>query len=199
MKRLFFTAFLAISISAYSQWTIPAASPRQKVEQQFSMSKISLDYGRPGVKGRKIFGELVPFGKIWRAGANSSTKITFEQSVNFGGKMVPSGTYGLFIQPSEKEWKILLNEDSKQWGAYEYDEKLNVLDVTIPVEKLAEKQEFFEISMQPIDDNSIDLVFKWDFTKVVVPLKSGKPETVAKIVDKLKEIRQIEKDAAAQK
>ena len=199
MKKLIFTAFLAISVTAYSQWTIPAASPRQKVEQQFSMSKITLDYGRPGVKGRKIFGELVPYGKVWRAGANSSTKITFEQSINFGGKVVPAGTYGLFIQPSEKEWKVILNKDSKQWGAYEYDEKLNVAEVIIPLQNLSEKQECFEITLNPVDDNAIDLVFKWDFVKAVLPLKTGKPETVTKIVDKLKEIKQIEKDAAAQK
>ena len=199
MKKLIFTAFLAISVTAYSQWTIPAASPRQKVEQQFSMSKITLDYGRPGVKGRKIFGELVPYGKVWRAGANSSTKITFEQSINFGGKVVPAGTYGLFIQPSQKEWKVILNKDSKQWGAYEYDEKLNVAEVIIPLQNLSEKQEWFEITLNPMDDNAIDLVFKWDFVKAVVPLKTGKPEKIKKIVDKLKEIKQIEKDAAAQK
>ena len=199
MKKLIFTAFLAISVTAYSQWTIPAASPRQKVEQQFSMSKITLDYGRPGVKGRKIFGELVPYGKVWRAGANSSTKITFEQSINFGGKVVPAGTYGLFIQPSEKEWKVILNKDSKQWGAYAYDEKLKDAKEIIQLQNLSEKQEWFEITLNPVDDNAIDLVFKWDFVKAVVPLKTGKPETVTKIVDKLKEIKQIEKDAAAQK
>ncbi|MBU4539281.1 MAG: DUF2911 domain-containing protein [Weeksellaceae bacterium] len=199
MKKLLFTALLAISVSAYSQYTLPAASPRQKVEQQFSMSKITVDYGRPGVKGRKIFGELVPFGKVWRAGANSSTKLTFEQSVSFGGKTVPAGTYGLFVIPTEKEWKIILNKDAQQWGAYEYDEKLNVIDITVPVQKLSEKQEWFGIELNPVDDSSVDLVMKWDFTKVTVPLKTGKPETVSKIVEKLKEIKQIERDAAAKK
>lgn len=199
MKKLLFTALLAISVSAYSQFTIPAASPRQKVEQQFSMSKITVDYGRPGVKGRKIFGELVPFGKVWRAGANSSTKLTFEQSVTFGGKTVPAGTYGLFVIPTEKEWKIILNKDAQQWGAYEYDEKLNVIDIAVPVQKLSEKQEWFAIELNPVDDSSLDLVMKWDLTKVTVPLKTAKPETVTKIVEKLKEIKQIEKDAAAKK
>ena len=199
MKRLLITALLAISVSAYSQFTLPAASPRQKVEQQFSMSKITVDYGRPGVKGRKIFGDLVPFGKVWRVGANSSTKITFEQSVNFGGKSVSAGTYGLFVIPTEKEWKVILNKDSQQWGAYTFDEKLNVVDVTVPVQKLAEKQEWFEIELNPVDDNAVNLVMKWDFTKVELPLKIGKPETVSKIVEKLKEIKQIERDAAAKK
>ena len=196
MKKLLLTTFLAFSVAAYSQFTLPAASPRQKVEQQFSMSKITVDYGRPGVKGRKIFGDLVPFGKVWRAGANSSTKITFEQSVNFGGKTVSAGTYGLFVIPTEKEWKVILNKDSQQWGAYTFDEKQNVVDVTIPVQKLAEKQEWFVIELNPVDDNSVNLVMKWDFTKVELPLKTGKPETVSKIVEKLKEIKQIERDAA---
>ena len=199
MKKLLLTTFLALSVAAYSQFTLPAASPRQKVEQQFSMSKITVDYGRPGVKGRKIFGDLVPFGKVWRVGANSSTKITFEQSVNFGGKTVSAGTYGLFVIPTEKEWKVILNKDSQQWGAYTFDEKQNVVDVTIPVQKLAEKQEWFEIELNPVDDNSLNLVMKWDFTKVELPLKIGKPETVSKIVEKLKEIKQIERDAAAKK
>ncbi len=199
MKKLLLTTFLAFSVAAYSQFTLPAASPRQKVEQQFSMSKITVDYGRPGVKGRKIFGDLVPFGKVWRVGANSSTKITFEQSVNFGGKTVSAGTYGLFVIPTEKEWKVILNKDSQQWGAYTFDEKLNVVDVTVPVQKLAEKQEWFEIELNPVDDNAVNLVMKWDFTKVELPLKIGKPETVSKIVEKLKEIKQIERDAAAKK
>ena len=199
MKKLIITSFLAISVAAYSQWNLPVTSPRQSVEQQFSMAKISVDYGRPSVKGRKIFGELVPFGKVWRAGANGATKITFAQSINFGGKDIAAGTYGLFIIPQEKEWKIILNRDAQQWGAYSYDEKLNVIDVSIPVQKLSDKQETFEITLDPKDENSVDLVFKWDFTKATVPLKTGKPETVAKIIEKLNEIKQIEKEAAAKK
>lgn len=198
MKRLLITALFAISVSAYSQWTIPAASPRQTVEQQFSMSKITVDYGRPGVKGRKIFGYLVPYGKVWRAGANSSTKIEFKQSINFGGTVVPAGKYGLYILPTEKEWKIILNSDSQSWGT-DYDASKDLYAVTVPVQKLAEKQEFFEIALNPLDENSVDLVFKWDNVKTVVPLKTGKPETVYQIVEKLKEIKQIERDAAAKK
>ncbi len=199
MKKIILTAFLAVSVSAYSQWNIPAASPRQSVEQQFSMSKISLDYGRPAVKGRKVFGELVPFGQVWRAGANSATKITFEQSIDFGGKVVPAGTYGAFVIPQEKEWKIILNKDANQWGAYSYDERLNIVDITVPTQKLTEAQEVFEIALNPKDENNVDMVFKWDLTKVIVPLKTANPATVIKIVDKLKEIKQIEKDATTKK
>ena len=199
MKKIILTAFLAVSVSAYSQWNIPAASPRQSVEQQFSMSKISLDYGRPAVKGRKVFGELVPFGQVWRAGANSATKITFEQSIDFGGKVVPAGIYGVFVIPQEKEWKIILNKDANQWGAYSYDERLNIIDITVPTQKLTEAQEVFEIALNPKDENNVDMVFKWDLTKVIVSLKTANPATVIKIVDKLKEIKQIEKDATTKK
>lgn len=198
MKRLLITALFAISVSAYSQWTLPAASPRATVEQQFSMSKITVDYGRPGVKGRKVFGDLVPYGKVWRAGANSSTKIEFRQSINFGGVMVPAGKYGLYILPNEKDWKIILNSDSQSWGTA-YDASKDLYSVAVPVQKVADRQEFFEIALQPVDDNAIDLVFKWDNVKAVVPMKTGNPENVARIVDKLKEIRELERSAAAKK
>ncbi len=193
MKKLVFTALLLASFLVSAQYTLPAASPRAKVEQQFSVSKVSVDYGRPGVKGRKIFGELVPYNKVWRAGANSSTKVTFGQAVNFGGKAVSAGTYGLYILPTDKEWKVILNKDSQSWGT-QYDEKLNVVDVTVPVQKLGEKQEWFEISLNPVDDNTLDMVMKWDNVKTVVPIKSGNTDKVNRITEKLKEIRAIERE-----
>ncbi len=200
VKKLLFAVCISASALSFAQdYSVPAASPRQKVEQQFSMSKISVDYGRPGVKGRKIFGELVPYGQVWRAGANSSTKITFGQSVNFGGKTVPAGTYGLFIVPTEKEWKVILNKDFQQWGAYTYDPKQDVVDVTVPVNKLADKQEWFEITLNPTDENSGNLVIKWDMAQAEVALKPAKPEAVTKIAEKLREIKKIESDAAKAK
>lgn len=193
MKKLFFTALLSASFLVSAQYTLPAASPRAKVEQQFSVSKVTVDYGRPGVKGRKIFGELVPYNQVWRAGANSSTKVTFGQPVTFGGKTVAAGTYGLFVYPTDKEWKVILNKDSQSWGT-QYDEKLNVVDVTVPVQKLADKQEWFEITLNPVDDHSLDLVMKWDNVKTVVPIKTGNADKVTRITEKLKEIRAIERE-----
>lgn len=194
MKRILISALLVASLSAAAQYSLPAKSPRQTVEQQFSTSKITVDYGRPGVKGRKVFGELVPYGKVWRAGANGATRITFAQAVNFGGKTVPAGTYGLFINPGEKEWKIILNKDAHQWGAYAYDEKLNVTDITVPVQKLTEKQEWFGIELNPVDDHALDMVIKWDMSKATVPVKVAKPDAVSRIVDKLREINTIERE-----
>lgn len=199
MKKLFATVLLSFSILGFSQFNVPIASPKQKVEQQFSMTKISVEYGRPGVKGRKVFGELVPFEKVWRAGANSATNVTFEQNVDFGGKEVKAGSYALFVIPMEKEWKVILNKNANQWGAFSYDEKLNVVEFTVPVQKLADQQEWFEIAVNPVDIHSAEMMIKWDMTKVVIPIKESKPEVVANIIDKLNEIKQIEKDAAPKK
>ena len=196
MKKLILTTLLAFSVTAYSQWSTPAPSPQQKIEQQFSLSKITVDYGRPGVKGRKIFGDLVPFNKVWRAGANGATKITFGQNVNFGGKMVSAGSYALFVTPMEKEWKIILNKDANQWGAYAYDEKLNVAEISVPVQKMNDKQEYLEIAFNPIDDHTTHLVMTWDMTQVKVPITEVNPDAVLKIVEKLNDIKKIEKDAA---
>ena len=196
MKKLLITAFLAVSVTAFSQWSIPAPSPKQTIEQQFSLSKITVEYSKPGVKGRKIFGDLVPFNKVWRAGANAATKITFGQNVDFGEKMVKAGTYSLFIIPMEKEWKVILNSNANQWGSTGYDEKLNIAEVMVPAQRLNDKQESFEISLQPVDDHTTHLAIKWDMTQVMVPIKEAKPETVLKIIEKLNEIKQIEKDAA---
>lgn len=196
MKKILLAAFISASLFGYAQdYSVPAASPRQKVEQQFSISKVSIDYGRPAVKGRKIFGELVPYGKVWRAGANSNTKITFGQPVLFGGKEVSGNSFGLHIIPQEKEWKIVLNKDSNAWGSYSYDEKLNVVEVSVPTEKLASKKEYFEMTLDVVDENTLTLVISWDFTKVQVPIKVQKPEVVAKMAEKLKEAKQIERDS----
>lgn len=192
MKKLLFTAILAIPVSAYSQTlSIPAASPRQTIEQQFSVSKITVDYGRPGVKGRKIFGELVPYGKVWRAGANSSTKVTFSQPVNFGGKSVAMGSYALFVVPTEKDWKISLNKDSQQWGAYEYDAAKDVVDVTVPVQKLKDKEEWFEISFNPVSDHQTDMVIKWDQVMTVIPIKADRMDKINRVTEKLNEAKAI--------
>lgn len=199
MKRLFATFLVSCSLLGFSQYNVPVASPKQKVEQQFSMTKITVEYGRPGMKGRKIFGELVPYGKIWRAGANSATKLTFDQNINFAGKDVMAGSYALFVIPMEKEWKVFLNKDANQWGAYSYDEKLNIAEVAVPIQKLNDKQEWLQIAVNPIDIHSAEIIIQWETTKVILPIKESKSEVVAKIIDKLNEIKQIEKIATPKK
>ncbi|WP_124640451.1 MULTISPECIES: DUF2911 domain-containing protein [Amniculibacterium] len=196
MKKYILTLALGISSLAFSQdYSVPAASPRHKIEHQFSISKVSVDYGRPGVKGREIFGKLVPFNEVWRTGANSSTKITFGQEVSFGGKTVPAGTYALFIVPQAQSWKLILNKDSQQWGAYGYNDKLNVTDIDVPVQKLPQTMEWFTIELNPAKDDQLDMTVEWENSKVVVPIRVAKAEVTNKMIEKLKEAKKIEWDA----
>jgi hypothetical protein len=197
MKKIILAFTLSIASFAFSQdYSVPAASPRQKIEHQFSISKITVDYGRPGVKGRDIFGKLVPYNEVWRTGANSSTKITFGQEVNFGGKNVPAGTYALFIIPQEQKWKIILNKDSQQWGAFGYNDKLNVTDIEVPVQKITPQIEWFTIELYPTKEDQMDMKIEWEHAKVVVPIQVAKPEVTNKIIEKLKEAKKIEMDAS---
>ncbi|MEC5394408.1 DUF2911 domain-containing protein [Bergeyella sp. RCAD1439] len=194
MKKIMVALALGAFLWGQAQYVLPAASPRVKTEQQFSISKIIVDYGRPGVKGRTVFGGLVPYGKVWRAGANASTKITFGQAVDFGGQEVSAGTYGLFIIPEEKEWTLVLNKDFQQWGAYAYDEKQDVVRVKVPVRRLDALQEWFTIEVEPSGEHAVELVMAWERSSVGVSVKASGQPSVDRIVDKLKEIRQIERE-----
>ena len=195
MKKLIFSLALAVSVHAFAQqYNIPAVSPRQTVEQQFSVTKISIEYGRPAVKGRKIFGELVPFGQVWRAGANEATKITFGQEVLFGGQKVKKGTYALYVVPQEKEWKIILNRGVNNWGAYTYDAKEDVATTTVPVKMMNEKMERFTINFEDITDEKLNLVFEWDKARADVPVEILNVEETLQIIDNLKAIKKIESD-----
>lgn len=196
MKKFLIACSMGVASLVFAQdYSVPAASPRQKIEQQFSISKITVDYGRPGIKGREIFGKLVPYNEVWRTGANSSTKITFGQEVSFGGKTVPAGTYALFMIPQEKQWKLILNKDSQQWGAFGYNEKLNVTELDVPVQQLSQPMEWFTIELNPTKDDQLDMTIEWEKSKVVVPIKVARPEITNKMIEKIKEAKKIEWDA----
>ncbi|MBS1532238.1 MAG: DUF2911 domain-containing protein [Bacteroidetes bacterium] len=101
---------------------IPPLSTTQTIEQELGLGKITLTYSRPNIRGRKIFGGLVPYGAVWRLGANSATIIKFSDDVTIEGNKVPAGEYGFFAIPGQNEWTIILNKDPHQWGAYTYKE-----------------------------------------------------------------------------
>ena len=128
----------------------------------------SVSYSQPSKRGRVIFGELVPYGKVWRTGANKSTDITFNTDVMFGGKEVKKGTYALFTIPEEKEWTVILNSVTKQSGAFDYDKNKdkNVLEIKASVTAISSEQEKFTISFK-----GNNMIFTWDKTSVSVPLK----------------------------
>ncbi len=148
--------------------------PVQAQEQLLSPPKtakgrnVEVNYGQPSKRNRVIFGELVPYGQVWRTGANEATEITFKKNGTFAGKPVKAGTYTLFTIPKEKEWDIILNGVLHQWGAYEY-EKIkgkNVLVATVPVMQLDEVQEKLTYEVK---DNALNI--KWDETGVSIPMQ----------------------------
>lgn len=147
----------------------PAASPAATVKQRVGITDITVEYSRPSMKGRKIFGGLEAWGEVWRAGANQATKITFSTAVKLNGTPVPAGTYGLFALLGEKEWTIILNNVPNQWGAYKYDPKDDVARIKATPVALASPVETFTIDFNDLRDESATLALTWEKTRV--PLK----------------------------
>jgi len=161
---LFFALLAGTSSFVSAQEKKAPASPRVTAEGK----NVKVAYGQPSKKNRVIFGELVPYGKVWRLGANEATEITFTKDGSFGGKAVKAGTYTLFTIPEEKSWTFVLNSTLKQWGAYDYEKikDKDVLSVKANVSKTAAPVEKLTITV-PADK----LVVEWDQTHVEVPVK----------------------------
>ena len=195
MKKITSIVCLLCGLWSFGQnFSYPMASPRQVITQQFSVSQITVDYGRPSVRGRKIFGELVPYGKIWRLGANQATSITFYQPVKFGGLPVKKGDYAIFVTPEAHQWTVVLNYDSNAWGAYSYDPNENAIEFTVPVTQTKELQESLEFSFEAISNDKVNFVIRWEYLKVEIPIEVDKKETIDKIVEQLREVKQFERD-----
>ncbi|MFC5046802.1 DUF2911 domain-containing protein [Aquimarina hainanensis] len=130
--------------------------------------EVKVIYSRPQKKGRKIFGNLVPFDKVWRTGADEATEIKFFKDVTFGGKTVKAGTYSLFTIPGEKEWTIILNSDLDSWGAYSYNEEKDIARITTSP-TTGDSLEAFSIAFKKAD-KGYDMVLAWDTTRVSIPV-----------------------------
>jgi hypothetical protein len=153
----------------------PAASPSAKVTAQVGTTEVTVEYSSPGVKKRKIWGELVPTGKPWRTGANSSTKVTFSQEVEVGGKSVPAGTYSLLTIPTPKSWTIILNKNTGIGGNIEgkYKQEEDVARLTVTPTKIPSRERLtFIISDASDEGASIDL--EWEKVRVSIPIKTKK-------------------------
>ncbi|MBC8155131.1 MAG: DUF2911 domain-containing protein [Bacteroidetes bacterium] len=146
-------------------------------DRKFAPAKVGADkamvrvtYNRPAKNGREIFGKLVPYGKVWRAGANEAPEIKFYQDVTIGGKKIPAGHYALLTIPNETEWTIILSSDVDQWGAYSYNEALDVTRVTVPVQKSDAVLENFSIQFAKKDAKNATMYMGWDSMMVAVPI-----------------------------
>jgi len=169
MKRSIFPAIAItlMTLNGYSQIT-PQPSSTQTVIQQFGLGTITLTYSRPNVKGRKIFGYVEPYNKVWRTGANSATTLLFSDDVVIEGHPVPAGEYGLFSIPGENEWTIILSKKPKQWGAYTYSPADDFLRFTVRPLKLPRPVETLNLAFENMFPTSGELHLLWENTFLAI-------------------------------
>lgn len=171
-KLILFSAALFFAGTLLAQVKMPQPSPKQTITQDFGQGTIEIVYSRPAAKGRKIFGDLVPFGKLWRTGANSATKITFTEPVFINGKMIDTGSYALYTIPGKDSWEIIINKGFKNSGATGYTEADDVLRMKVPVKKIKNKVESFTIQLENIMPTTCELNIMWDNTQVSIPINA---------------------------
>jgi hypothetical protein len=166
MKKMLLLSFALLATTfVFAQNAKAQASPAAKAEGKIGDNAITIAYNQPAVKGRKIWGALVPFGEVWRTGANGATAITLSKDLKVGDKTLPAGRYGLFTIPTETEWTVIFNSNADQWGAYDYSDKKDVLRVKATSAKSAD---FYERMTFAVKDNTI--VLMWE--NLIVTLKA---------------------------
>ena len=176
-----FTSTLQMNAQALKT---PAPSPLQSIDQAFALSNIKIEYSRPCVKGRVVFGDLVPFGKIWRTGANSATKITFGDDVKIEGVALKAGSYALYTIPNKDSWEILFYKDLTLGGnVAEYKAADEVIRVKGKVSASSSKVETFTMNIADMTSTSANVELVWDMTKVSFNVTTEIDEKVMKNID----------------
>ncbi len=174
MKKLLLSAVLAgglLATSAMAQITTPQPSPSASFKQAVGLSELEVSYSRPGVKGRKIFGDLVPFDKMWRTGANASSKLKMNEDFTFGGVEVKAGEYAIYTIPNQTEWTVVLYNDLSCWGVCDnYDEANEAARVKVKPRLLTEKVENLTLAASNLTNNGCDLTLSWEKTAVSVSI-----------------------------
>ena len=186
MKKLILSSFVCISLFTQAQVQTPKASPVAKIEQRAGLTDITISYSRPAVNGRKIFGELIPFGVRWRLGANENTKITTSDVLIFGSDTLQAGTYALFATPNQDSWAIDFYTETTNWGLPEKWETSKVaLTVIAKVKKMPMVTENLSISIDNMEFNSAVLSITWDKTQISLPFTLNTKEKVLESNEKV--------------
>jgi len=183
MKKILST-FLICTVAAIAsaQVKVPAPSPTQTIKQDFGLSAIELIYSRPAMKGRKIFGDLVPWNKVWRTGANNATRLKFTDDVMIGGKALKAGEYALYTVPGDKEWEIIINKGSANWGT-NYKQEDDLFRIKAMPMKLTETVENFTMQFANVKPTSTDLHIMWDKTAVAIPITTDIDKRIMAQID----------------
>ena len=189
MRAIIFTLLLFIVNLSFSQINTPRVSPASEVEQMVGLTEIEIEYSRPSMRGREVFGNLVPFGKVWRTGADNSTKISFDTDVIISGKTIQSGTYSIFSIPNKKSWEIIFYSDVELWGVpRDWSENKIVFSSMFDVKKLKKSNtvETFTISFNDLTNNDVNMSISWENTsvdiKIEVPTRSMVESDINKVL-----------------
>jgi Protein of unknown function (DUF2911) len=186
MKKLLIAAFAVCTLfTADAQLKTPAPSPTQTIKQDFGLSSVELSYSRPAMKGRKVFGDLVPFGKVWRTGANQATTITFGEEVMIGGKKVAAGKYGLLSIPDKNSWTLIISKQTDVTSPSAYKEDMDVVRVTAETMKTKDNVESFTMQFADLKSNSCALHIMWEGTAVALPITVDVETKVMGQIDQL--------------
>lgn len=171
MKKIFIAcSMLAITTAATAQVKMPAPSPTQTIKQDFGLGSIELVYSRPIAKGRKVMGDLVPYNKVWRTGANAATLIKFTAPVEISGKKVDTGTYALYTIPGENTWEVILNKGITNWGSDGYSEAADVIRVKVDAKKNKDFVESFTMQFSDVKASTCKLNIMWEKTSIEIPI-----------------------------
>ncbi|MFD1064349.1 DUF2911 domain-containing protein [Winogradskyella litorisediminis] len=161
-KFLLFALALTLMFSVNAQIETPQPSPFTKIEQKVGLTDVTLEYSRPGMRGRTVFGNLVPFGKMWRTGANKNTMITFSDDVVVDGQTLKAGSYAIFVTPSANSWDVVFYSDTENWGTPQtWDDSKVAAKTTIKTEKIPFMVETFTITFDNLTNDSAELGFIW--------------------------------------
>jgi hypothetical protein len=181
LKTIFFSIALLGFLSFHSvqaQIETPAPSPTATFSQKVGLTQVTIEYSRPSMKGRQIYGNLVPFGKLWRTGANMATKITFADDVKIAGNDLPAGTYAIFTIPNKDEWTVIFNKNANQGGTGNYKESEDALRVQVKPHTISDKIETFMINIEDVTPTSAVLELGWESTLVHVPMEVSIDERI---------------------
>lgn len=187
MKQ-FFILFSAVLMSAGIQAQIktPQPSPFQKIEQKVGLTDVTLEYSRPSMRGRTLYGNLVPFGKIWRTGANENTKITFSDEVTIGKTTLKPGTYAIFTKPAASSWDIFFYTDSNNWGAPEkWEDSKVAAQINVPATPITRNVETFTMVFDDLRNDSATLGILWGKTYVGIPIAFNTDKIVSSSIERV--------------
>jgi len=187
MKKIFlFLCAGLLSSSVSAQIQVPQPSPFSKVEQVVGLTNVTLEYSRPGMRGREIFGNLVPFNERWRTGANANTTISFDTEMTIDGKSLAPGTYAIYTIPKQNEWEVIFYKDASNWGLpQEWDESKVALKAKAEVMELPFDMESFTISIDELQNDSATLNFIWDNTVAMLEFNVPTDKTTMASIERV--------------